>query len=218
MELMASVREKFGKSLGSLRKEGFVPAVFYGHGMENKSLSIARRELEKAVRDAGTSTVITLLVGGEKHAAIIHEVQHDPVRDEIVHVDFYGVRMDEKITVTIPIELVGEAPAIKEHGGVLNRALMEIEVEALPGKLPHEFTVDVSGLKEIDDAIYVKDLKVSSDVKVLIDPDSVVVSVTPPVKEEEIAPAPVADVSEVKVETEEKKAEREAAKTVEENA
>lgn len=218
MELKASVREKFGKAVRSVRDEGSVPAVFYGRGMENKSIAVSRRDFDRAYREAGMNTIITLLVGDEKHAAIIHDVQYDPVRDEIMHVDFYGVRMDEKITVIVPIEFAGESPAVKEKEGILNKNLLEVEVEALPGNLPHEFILDVSGLVDIDQALYVKDLKIPANVEVLLDPDTVIISVTPPAKEEEPVPAPAVDVSEVKVEGEEKRAEREAAKAVEENA
>ena len=100
---------------------------------------------------------------------------------------------------------------MKAHGGVLNKAMDEIEVEALPADLPHSFVVDVSGLAEIDQSIYVRDISVPAGVKVLFDPETVVVTVMPPVKEEEVAP-PVVDVADVVVETEEKKAEREAEK------
>ena len=111
----------------------------------------------------------------------------------------------------MPVEFSGEAPAVKAHGGVLNKAMDEIEVEALPADLPHSFVVDVSGLAEIDQSIYVRDISVPAGVKVLFDPETVVVTVMPPVKEEEVAP-PVVDVADVVVETEEKKAEREAEK------
>ncbi len=218
MELKIQEREKVEKSTEVLRREGYIPAVFYGRGMETKSLFVSKKDFTKTFRDAGTNTVITLLFSDGKNAAIIHDVQYDPISDDVLHVDFYGVRMDEKITVTVPIDFSGESPAVKEKGGVLNKALLEIEVEALPGNLPHEFVVNVGGLSEIDQAIYVKDLVVAPGVEILADPEAVIVSVTPPVKEEELAPAPALDLADVKVETEEKKAEREAGKASEENA
>jgi len=174
-------------------------------------LAVAKSDLEKTLRAAGESTVITLIVDGKKHPSIIHDLQHDFISGEIIHADFYGVHMDEKITAHVPVEFSGEAPAVKAHGGVLNKAVDEIEVEALPADLPHSFVVDVSGLAEIDQSIHVKDIAVPKNVKVLLDPEMAIVTVMPPVKEEEVI-APVVDVADVKVETEEKKAERDAGK------
>lgn len=188
-----------------------IPAEFYGRGFPNQTLTVAKGEFEKVLKSAGESTVITLVVDGKKHPSIIHDLQHDSISGETIHVDFYGVHMDEKITAHVPVEFKGEAPAIKAHGGVLNKAVDEIEVEALPADLPHSFVVDVSNLAEIDQSIHVRDIVAPKNVKILLDPEMAIVTVMPPVKEEEIV-APVLDVADVKVETEEKKAEREAGK------
>lgn len=188
-----------------------IPAEFYGRGFPNQTLTVAKGEFEKVLKSAGESTVITLVVDGKKHPSIIHDLQHDSISGETIHVDFYGVHMDEKITAHVPVEFTGEAPAIKAHGGVLNKAVDEIEVEALPADLPHSFVVDVSNLAEIDQSIHVRDIVAPKNVKILLDPEMAIVTVMPPVKEEEIV-APVLDVADVKVETEEKKAEREAGK------
>src|SRR3989344_1272701 len=211
MELQAQARSVLGKSVKSLRNKGFIPAEFYGRGFPNQALAVAKSDFEKALKSAGESTVITLVVDGKKHPSLIHDVQHDSISGDVIHADFYGVHMDEKIKAHVPVEFSGEAPAVKAHGGVLNKAMDEIEVEALPADLPHSFVVDVSGLAEIDQSIYVRDISVPAGVKVLFDPETVVVTVMPPVKEEEVAP-PVVDVADVVVETEEKKAEREAEK------
>lgn len=217
MELQAQLRTQLGKNVKNLRNEGLIPAEFYGRGFPNQTLTVAKGEFEKVLKSAGESTVITLLVDGKKHPSIIHDIQHDSISGEIIHADFYGVHMDEKISAHVPIEFTGEAPAVKAHGGVLNKAVAEIEVEALPADLPHSFTVDLSGLAEIDQSIYVKDIAVPKNVKVLLDPETAIATVMPPVKEEEIV-APVMDVADVKVETEEKKAERDAGKAEAETA
>ena len=216
MELEAQPREKFGRSLKPLRAGGLIPGEFYGRGMKNEHVAIPRRAFEKLFKEAGENTVITLAIEGKRQPALIYEVERDRLSGEVIHVDFYGVRMDEKITASIPIEFTGESPAIKEKGGVLNKTLAAIEVEALPGDLPHSFSVDVGILADLDQSIYVRDLRIPDVVKVLIDPETVVVSVTPPVAEE-VVEAPVTDVSAIKVETEEKKAERTAEKAAEEN-
>lgn len=217
MELAVQTREKFGKTVKALRTQGFIPAELYGHGVENLHLTVSEKEFVKVFKEAGENTVIQLLIDSEKRPALVHDIQRDYVDDSVIHVDFYQVRMDEKLNVRVPIEFVGDAPAVKEKAGILNRSMTEIEVEALPSNLPHHFTVSLDGLTDLNQSIYVKDIEVPKDVGVLVDPETVVVTVTPPLKEEEVAPSPV-DVSQVKVETEEKKAEREQEKAKEENA
>ncbi len=216
MDLAVQERSKFGKALKTLRGEGFVPAEFYGHGMQNRHLSIGKKEIEAIFKSDGESGVINLVLGKDKIPSIIHDISHDSISGDIIHIDFYGVRMDEKITKGIPLEFVGESPAAKSGSGVLNKTLSEVEVEALPGDLPHMIEVDLSGLAELNQSLYVKDLKVPAKVKIMLDPDTVVVTVTPPAEEEVVA-APVMDVSEVKVESEEKKAERAEAREADKN-
>lgn len=204
-------RTTFGKANKSIRKEGGIPAEFYGHGMKNETLVVDRKEFQKVFKQAGENTVINLVLDGKKQPCLVYNVQYDTVSGDIIHIDFYGVRMDEKLRTMVPLEFIGESPAVKELGGILNKAVAEIEVEALPADLPHSFTVDISGLVELNQSVYVKDIKASKNVKILMDADTAVVTVTEPAPEEETAP-PVVDVSEVKVESEEKKAEREAGK------
>jgi large subunit ribosomal protein L25 len=216
MELNVSLRED-ASNVKEVRKSGSIPAVFYGRGMENRPLAVGKKEFDKVYREAGENTVVTLLIDGKKQPSIIYDVQHDPVSGAVLHVDFYGVRMDEKIQAAVPIEFVGESPAVKEKSGVLTKSLSEIEVEALPGDLPHAITVDISTLVDLDQSIYVKDLNVPKNVKIIPEGDTAIVTVVPPVKEEEIAP-PAMDVADVKVESEEKAAERAADKEAEPNA
>lgn len=211
MELQAQLRTVLGKSTKNLKNQGLVPAEFYGRGFPNQTLTVAKGDFEKVLKTAGESTVITLLVDGKKHPSIIHDIQHDFISGDIIHVDFYGVHMDEKISAHVPIEFTGEAPAVKSHGGVLIKAVDEVEVEALPADLPHSFVIDLGALAELNQSVYVKDLPVPKNVKILLDGETALVTVMPPLKEEEVV-APVMDVSDVKVETEEKKAERDAGK------
>lgn len=211
MELQAQLRTVLGKSTKNLKNQGLVPAEFYGRGFPNQTLSVSKGDFEKVLKTAGESTVITLLVDGKKHPSIIHDIQHDFISGEIIHVDFYGVHMDEKISAHVPIEFTGEAPAVKSHGGVLIKAVDEVEVEALPADLPHSFVIDLGALAELNQSVYVKDLPVPKNVKILLDGETALVTVMPPLKEEEVV-APVMDVADVKVETEEKKAERDAGK------
>ena len=210
MDLTVETREKFGKACKTVRKAGFIPAVLYGHGVQNLHLAVKARDFEKAYREAGVNTILNLVFRDEKRSALVHEIQRNFLSDEITHVDFYQIRMDEKINVLIPIEFNGESPAVKEMGGVVEKLVSEIEVEVLPGNLPRSFGVDLALLDDIGKSFYVKDLVVPADVRVLADLGAVVATVTAPVEEKIEEPVAVADV---KVETEEKKAERDAGKT-----
>jgi large subunit ribosomal protein L25 len=216
MDLSVKTREITGKKVRFLRREGLVPAELYGHGIKNLHLSVATKELNKVLKEAGTSTVVTLVLnavtGAEKHSALIHDVTRNYLTGEIDHIDFYQVRMDEKITAKVPLEFVGEAPAIKAFAASINKTMSEIEVEALPQNLPHNLVVDLSVLDELNKSVYVRDIVVPKGVEVLIDQETAVATAMPPTAEE-VVEAPAADVTAVKVETEEKKAERTAAKS-----
>ncbi|HVN26222.1 MAG TPA: 50S ribosomal protein L25 [Candidatus Paceibacterota bacterium] len=218
MDLAAQPREITGKKVRALRREGLVPAELYGHGIKNMHLSVGVKDFNKILKAAGATTVVNLVINKEKRPTLIHEVGRDFLTGDIVSIDFHQIRMDEKITAKVPLEFTGEAPAIKEKGAVLNKAMAEIEVEALPNDLPHSITVDLSALDDLDKTIYVKDLSVPKGVEMLVEPETAVVTATPPVAEEEPVVAETVDVSAVKVETEEKKAERQAEKTKDEKA
>jgi large subunit ribosomal protein L25 len=213
MELQAETREAFGRDIAALRVSGRIPAELYGHGVENLHLNVSLKDFHKVFKEAGENTVVEIVINGKKHPTLIYDVQMDPVSDEVVHADFYVVRMDEKIKAKIPVEFEGEAPAVKEKSGILVKALQEIEVEALPGDLPHNIKVDVSILIDIDMSIHIKDLPAVKGVEILMDPETVIATMTAQMtEEEEAALAGPTDVTEVKVETEEEKAAREAEK------
>jgi large subunit ribosomal protein L25 len=212
MDLSVQKREKFGKAVKSLRREGLIPAELYGRGLKNFHLSISAKDFLKALKESGTSTVMNLILDGKKTPVLIQDIGRNYLTGEVEHVDFYQVRMDEKIKTKVSLEFIGEAPAVKDKGGILNKAMSEIEVEALPADLPRHLELDLSSLDDIDKSIYVKDIKVPAGVKVLVDADTVVATVTPPVAEEVKVTEEVVDVSAVKVEGEEKRAERAAEK------
>ncbi|MEK7181366.1 MAG: 50S ribosomal protein L25 [Patescibacteria group bacterium] len=210
MELTVQKREKLGKASKGLFKQGLIPAEVYGHGFKNEHLAVLGKEFIKVFKEAGENTIVNLNVGGEKWPALIYEVQKGRTLGEVTHVDFYRVTMTEKITTKVPLEFIGESPAVREKLGILNKSMDEIEVEALPADLPRRIEVDLGLLVDLSSNIYVKDLKVSPKVKVLVDPETTVATMVA-VKEEEVVKGPT-DVSEVKVEVEEKKAERDSEK------
>jgi large subunit ribosomal protein L25 len=212
MDLSVKSRDILGKKVKALRREGFIPAELYGHGFKNIHLALPAKEFNKVLKEAGSTSVVTLLLGKESKSAMIHEVARDSVTSEVIHVDLHQVRMDELVKADVPLEFVGEAPAIKALSAVINKSMSAIEVEAFPQDLPHSIVVDLSVLDELDKTIYVKDLKRPKGVTFLIDAETAVATATPPAPEEVVAPAETVDVSAITTEGEEKKAERDAAK------
>jgi large subunit ribosomal protein L25 len=208
MELQAQLRDPAGTSATAARKAGRIPAELYGKGITNQHVTVEEKEFRRVLKEAGESTIVTLVVGKEKHPVIIHEIQRDPVHDTVQHVDLYQVRMDEKIRAHVPLKFEGEAPAVKEQGGVLNRSMDEIEVEALPGDMPHHIVVDLTPLAALDESIHVKDLPLGKGVRAVSDVDAVVASVAA-FKEEPVEPVVAPSVEDVKVEGEEKRTEAE---------
>lgn len=212
MDLAVTTRD-IAQKPKALRKEGLIPAELYGHGLKNQHLAVNAKEFMKALKAAGESTVVTLASGKEKLPVLIYNIQRHPTGGEIVHIDFYQVRMDEKLKAKVEIVFSGESPAVKNLDGILNLSTKEVEVEALPADLPHHLTVHLAALAELGQTVYVKDIAVPKGVRIMVDPETAVATVTEKRKEEEVIPAPVIDVEAVKVETEEKKSEREKEKT-----
>ncbi|MBI2103806.1 50S ribosomal protein L25 [Candidatus Woesebacteria bacterium] len=189
LKLKAQVRKTLGRKVKKLRGEGLTPANIYGKKVKSTAVSIDTKEFEKLFKEAGETTLIDLDTGKDKRTVLIRNVQVHPVDDQVLHVDFQQVDLKTKVTVEIPVEVVGEAPAEKQGLGTVVQHVDEIEVEALPTDLPEKFEVDASALAEVDQAIFVKDLKVAKGVEVKDDPEKIVVKVEPLRKEEEVAPA-----------------------------
>jgi len=196
-------REIIGRKVNSLRSEGIVPGVIYGSGTKSRNIVIDQKVLEKLYYEAGESNLIDLTVEGEKPVKVlIQEIQKDPVYDHPVHVDFFEVRMDQKITTEIELNFVGEAPAVKEAGGTLIKNFDYLEIECLPGDLVSEIDVDLSKLKTFDDVIRVSDLTIPEGIRVLQDERRSIAVVAPPLSEkelEELEKAPEAEVGDVEV-------------------
>lgn len=218
----ADKREVLGKTVRTLRSQGQLPAVLYGHNVAAQHLAVPAQTFNKIFKEAGESTIVKLKVGGSEPVnVLIQDVQRHGTEDTITHIDFYQVSMTEKLKATVPLVFVGESPAVKALGGTLVHVFSEVEVESLPADLPHEIQVDISNLATFDDAIRIKDLNVDhSKVKILVDnPESVVASVQPPRSEEELkeleqAPV-VADVTQVEGVAEPEPKEGEAAEAPE---
>lgn len=192
------MREIIGRKVKLLRREGFVPAVIYGHGFDSLPIQVSVKDFEKVYAEAGESSVIYLNLEEKSYPAIIQDVARDPVSDKFLHVDFYKVRLDEKIKAKIPLNFTGESPAVRDSGGILVKNISEIEVEGFPQNLPHQIDVDISGLTELKSHILVKDLPISNKLEVKAEPEAIVALVQEPISEEELkaqleapaAPAP----------------------------
>lgn len=214
MDLKVQIREKLGKKVKNIRSQGLIPAELYGHNVSNMHLAVNAKDFNNIYKQAGESAVVNLIVDDEKFKkpipVLIYNIQKSYLNNTILHIDFYQVRMDEKIKAHIPLKFIGEPPAVKNYGGILNKSMLEIEIEALPKDLPHEIEVDLSQLQELNQTIYVKDLAIPKGVKFLVDPETPVATIVV-FKEETPAPEQI-DVSSVKVESEEKKLEREKEK------
>lgn len=211
MELAVQQRTLFGRAAKALREQGLIPAELYGQGIANEHLAVSLREFDAIFRKAGESSMITLVVGAEKRPVLIHDVLYHPLTDAVVAVDFYQVRLDRKIRVKVPLTFTGEAPAVKEGGGVLVKSAQELDVEGFPASIPRGIAVDIRELRAIGQSLYVRNLTLPEGVRVMVDPATVVVSVIAKLtEEEEQAMATQVDVETVKSEAEEKKAERAA--------
>ncbi len=212
IELKSQPRDIKTTKPKTLRKQGFIPAVLYGHNVANMPLMVNFNEFERVLKKAGESTIVNLITqDGKTHPVLIHDVQMHYLKSTPEHIDFYEVNMSEKLTAAVALEFTGESAAVKNLGGVLVKILNEIEVECLPADLPHNIEIDLSALKTFDDEISVKDLKVSDKVTVLTNADELVAKIQPPRDvEAELAAPVVEDVSAVEGAAEEKPADEEA--------
>lgn len=182
------------------RKKGKIPAVLYGPSLKNLNLEVDPEEFEKTYKKVGSSSMINLLVDKKKFLVLIQAVQRNPISDKPIHVDFFQPSLKEEIEARIPLVFEGEVPAVKELGGTFVRNFAEIEIKSLPQHLPHEIRVDISKLKTFEDIIFVKDIPVPENVKILRNPDDIVAFIARPEKvEEELAKPAEEKIEEVEV-------------------
>ena len=191
-KLTATARDGNGKGgARKIRAQGKVPGILYGHGMDPVALTVDSRELYHLLHtDAGTNVLVDLHVGKDQHLAMPREIQRDHIRGQFIHIDFLAVRRDEKITVDVPVHLVGESHGVKE-GGVVEHHLWDLKVECLPTNVPQSIEADITALG-IGDTLAVGQISVPSGITVLTPSEETIVSVVPPPVlklEEEVAEA-----------------------------
>lgn len=165
---------------GRLRAEGKVPAVLYGHGVEPTALAVDHRALRAALNtDAGLNALLDLDVEGTHHLAMARQLQRNPIKGTLDHVDFVVVRRDEVVTIEVPVHLVGDADQVVKNDGVVDQQVHALTVHAKPGDIPGAIEVDISALA-IGDTIRVGDVKLPSGVTTDLDPEDAVVIGQPP--------------------------------------
>jgi large subunit ribosomal protein L25 len=187
--LAATDRQVTGKAVATIRRDGRLPAVVYGRGVDSKNLSVDAHEFELLRRHAGPNALVDLSVDGKAPSPVlVHGVQVHPVTRRPLHVDLFLVRMTEELTVDVPLVPSGVSEAIERGGGTLIHATESVKVRALPDHLPQSIQYSIESLVDFDATIHVRDLDIPSDVTLLNDPEDLVARVLPPRVVEEEAP------------------------------
>lgn len=197
----AQVRTPGGKNVNRrIRKSGMIPAVIYGPGKQPSPVSVDPSVVKAILHsESGRNTIFTVNLGGSaQNNAMVKDYQLDPLKGTLIHADFLEIAMDRLLELAVNIELVGEPVGVKIDGGTMDFVTRSIDVECLPSDIPESIKVDVSALK-INDYVRVKNLQVDPKVKVLTEPEIVIVTVVPPAKEETPAEAAAGTAAEPEV-------------------
>jgi large subunit ribosomal protein L25 len=178
IDLRSESRMVTGKRVKQLRADGWIPAVVFGPDTPSRSIQIDQRQMHRVLQQAGSTALINLFVDdGKKPSPVLaRDIQRDAVSGQLLHVDFYQVRLTEKVKTTPRLDIVGESPAVKSGLAVMIHSMTEVEVECLPTDLINSIPVDISGLETLDHSIVVGDLPIPESVTLLADPSDVVVS------------------------------------------
>lgn len=174
----ATHRTVIGKQVRALRRAGQLPGVLYGRHIEPAPISMDAREASRILSHLTSSSLVTIDLEGQEYPSLVRESQRNPIKRNLVHVDFQVVSLTEKLRTRVGIEVAGISPAVKDFNAVLVTSLDELEVECLPQHLPERIVVDISRLANVGDGIHVRDIILSENVKVLSDPEEMVVVVT----------------------------------------
>jgi large subunit ribosomal protein L25 len=186
VKIEAKIRGKKGKGASNrARKEGYIPAIIYGKNMDNVAIAVLENEMEKILNRVGENVLFNLSIDGDAqdYTVLIKEIQRNPVKGTLSHIDFYQVSMTDKINTLVNISLVGESIGVSK-GGILQLLTRELEIRCLPADIPSSIEVDISNL-EIGDALLVADIEPSDKFEIITDDNTVIVSIAAPQIEEE---------------------------------
>jgi len=180
LTLSTTNRSVLGKKTRFLRRQGITPVHIFGHNIKSVALQCDTAELQSIIARAGMTKLVTLEIGGNKRprTVFIREIQKDPIKGQLIHVDFYQVKKTEKIKVDVPIILFGEAPAMKEKDRLLTHGVTSLSIECLPTEVPPQIQVDLSPLEELEQAIYIRDITLSPGITIMTDPEQLVAKVS----------------------------------------
>lgn len=186
LEIAVSARSVLGKQTSRLRTTGLVPGVLFGKSTGSVPVQFDAKEFEALYRQAGRTSIVGVSVdGGRPTSAIIKGIQRHPLTGRLIHVDLHAIDLRQEMQADVPLVFDGTAPVVELEGAIMLTAIDHLKVKALPADMPHEITVDLSTLTDMDATIHVRDLMVGASVTVLNDPDDLVIKVTPPRAEEE---------------------------------
>jgi len=187
LRIKAEKREVFGKNASRrLRREGMIPAVLYGGHDINVPLTLRKKDIFMILKtETGENTVFQLSFNSERRDVMIKELQRNPVTDEVLHADFVQIAMDEVIRVSVPVVIVGEAVGVKAEGGFVDFITREVEIECLPKDIPESIKIDISDL-HLRQSLTVEDITLPKEAKLMSPPDTMLVLIEVPLKEEEI--------------------------------
>jgi large subunit ribosomal protein L25 len=189
MDFSINAKKREGGDGAKLRADGQIPAVVYGPEIDPISVSVDYREFEKLHTAAGESSLIDCVIAGQKEPIIvlIQDLQHDPVKGQILHVDFRQIKMGEEMSAMVELHFVGEPDAVKSLGGTLNKSYDAVNVKCLPKDLVSNIEVDLTKLATFEDSIHIKDLVLPDGITVTDEPEAMVAKVAPPLTEEQLA-------------------------------
>ena len=185
--LAATHRDVIGKKVKTLRRDGKLPAVLFGHSVDSTPIVLDLKESTKILSSVGSSTLVIIDLEGKEYTALVRERQRDIIYRTLTHIDFQALSMTETVRTRVPVHIgEQEVPAVIEFGAIINTGLDMLEIECLPKDLPERIVIDVSRLFEIGDSILVKDLTLPAGIEVLDDPDTLIVVASAPISDEEL--------------------------------
>ncbi|WP_374719638.1 50S ribosomal protein L25/general stress protein Ctc [Parageobacillus toebii] len=187
MAVVLEAKERADKkhsTLRHIRLQGNIPGVLYGKNVDSKMIFVNGSDLQKTIREAGRHSLITMKVNGEDYSVLLRDVQKDPLRGDILHVDFQAVDMSTEVDIDVDVRLIGEAAGVKD-GGVLQQNLHQLSIRVLPANIPPSIDIDISHL-QVGDTVTVGDVKTDGKYEINHEPSEVIATILPPQQEEEI--------------------------------
>ncbi|QPA31000.1 50S ribosomal protein L25/general stress protein Ctc [Thermaerobacillus caldiproteolyticus] len=176
--------KKTHSAIRNIRLQGNIPGVLYGKNVKNKAIFVNAADFIKTIREVGRNGLVTMTVNGENHSVLLRDIQKDPIRNEIIHVDFQAVDMSTEVDIDVNVHLVGEAAGVKD-GGVLQQTLHQLSIRALPANIPSSIDIDISHL-QVGETITVGDIDTNGKYEINHEPTEVIATILPPQQEEEI--------------------------------